>query len=107
MHYEAHDVLEELWLETDGPLHSFYKGLIQLAGAFVHLKKSKLNPAARLFRLALKNLEPHAPETEGLDVATLVKRIRGWLAELEDSDYTHNPYDAHHPPQLHLEDKSQ
>ena len=51
--YEAHDVLEELWLprrrEPDG---LFYKGLIQLAGAFVHLQKDRLSPAAALFRLA-------------------------------------------------------
>ncbi|MEO6183762.1 MAG: DUF309 domain-containing protein, partial [Verrucomicrobiota bacterium] len=37
--YESHDVLEELWLpirkEAGG---DFYKGLIQLAGAFVHLQ---------------------------------------------------------------------
>ena len=103
-YYEAHDVLEELWLETDGHLHFFYKGLIQLAGAYVHLKKNKLNPAARLFRLALKNLEPHAPETESLDVAALVKRIRAWLAVLEESDYMRSPYDPDHPPQLKLKE---
>ena len=38
--YEAHDVLEELWLANrTGPNYAFYKGLIQLAGAFVHLQK--------------------------------------------------------------------
>ena len=34
--YEAHDVLEDLWLpDRSGPNGNFYKGLIQLAGAFV------------------------------------------------------------------------
>ena len=34
--YEAHDVLEQLWLaDKEGPKGKFYKGLIQLAGAFV------------------------------------------------------------------------
>ena len=100
--YEAHDVLEELWLETKGPLHLFYKGLIQATGAFVHLQKSKLNPAARLFRLALKNLDPYAPLAEGLDVADFTGRIREWLSELERSDYTANPYDPNRPPQVRL-----
>ena len=37
--YEAHDVLEDLWLpDRHGPNGHFYKGLIQLAGAFVHLQ---------------------------------------------------------------------
>jgi len=100
--YEAHDVLEDLWLETRGPLNLFYKGLIQAAGAFVHLRKSKLNPAARLFRLALKNLHPYAPATEGLDVAEWIDRIQKWLLELEKSDYTANPYHPDQPPRLQL-----
>ena len=33
--YEAHDVLEHIWLkDKHGPNGNFYKGLIQLAGAF-------------------------------------------------------------------------
>ena len=49
--YEA--VLEPLWLEQRGrPEAALYKGLIQLAGAFVHLQKRRLPPAAALFRLA-------------------------------------------------------
>lgn len=102
MYYEAHDVLEDLWLKTNGPLHLFYKGLIQLAGAFVHLKKSKLNPASRLFLLAVKNLEPHQPLTERLDVAEVVTHIRSWNKTLVDSNYTRNPYNSAHPPSLRL-----
>src|SRR5690242_1238657 len=41
--HESHDVLEELWLaDKHGRNYSFYKGLIQLAGAFVHLQKNRL-----------------------------------------------------------------
>jgi len=105
MYYEAHDVLEELWLETKGRHHYFYKGLIQLAGAFVHLKKSKLNPGARLFRLALKYLNPYVPVAEGLDVTELVARIQDWLLQLENSNHTRNPYDPDCPPALKLKSK--
>ncbi len=100
LHYEAHDVLEELWLETKGPLHNYYKGLIQLAGAFVHLKNGKLDPAARLFRLCRTYLEPYGPETEGLDVRELLDRVDGWIDMLESSGYTCTPYDPTHPPTL-------
>ncbi|HEY5992885.1 MAG TPA: DUF309 domain-containing protein, partial [Candidatus Udaeobacter sp.] len=62
-YYEAHDVLEQLWLKTDLSDADFFKGLIQGAGAFVHLQKQfehpshakhsrRLPPAVRLFRLA-------------------------------------------------------
>src|SRR2546423_12627744 len=63
-YYEAHDVLENLWLERRDENYAFFKGLIQIAGAFVHLQKQflrpthpkdgrRLRPAARLFKLAL------------------------------------------------------
>ncbi len=60
--YEAHDVLENLWLkDRNGPEGAFYKGLIQLAGAFVHLQKNRLRPAAALFKLAQANIKIYTP----------------------------------------------
>ena len=80
-YYEAHDVLEHLWLKDgrDAPDYAFYKGLIQLAGAFVHLKLQhahplhpkhgkRLAPARRLFLLAQTNLTSYAPHHGGLDL---------------------------------------
>jgi predicted metal-dependent hydrolase len=103
MYYEAHDVLEDLWLKKKGEhCFLFYKGLIQLAGAFVHLKKSKMNPAARLFRLAQKNLVPYAPKNDDLDVSEVLSRIEKWITDLEKTNYTKNVYDPENPPKLRL-----
>src|ERR1700751_5499796 len=71
-YYEAHDVLEQVWLSRDSGDGDFFKGLIQAAGAFVHLQRNferpshakhslRLPPAVRLFRLAEKNLSKFAP----------------------------------------------
>jgi predicted metal-dependent hydrolase len=38
-YYEAHDVLEHLWLKTTSGDADYFKGLIQAAGGFVHLQK--------------------------------------------------------------------
>ena len=85
--YEAHDVLEELWLaDRHGPNGAFYKGLIQLAGAFVHLQKHRLRPAVALFQLARANLEKYPAVHERLDVGCVVKLIDTWLGELEAAD---------------------
>ena len=49
--YEAHEVLEKIWLpDRNGPNGAFYKGLIQMAGAFVHLQKNRPQPAAKIGR---------------------------------------------------------
>lgn len=90
--YEAHDVLEDLWLavrkEGEG---DFYKGLIQLAGAFVHLKKERLRPAGALFKLARTNLSKFAPEFRHLNLFKVIGLIDGALKQLEESDFSHNP----------------
>ncbi len=82
-YFEAHDVLEGLWLREKGALANFYKGLIQIAGAFVHLSKSRSDPARRLFLLAEKHLAPYAPACEGLEIGRLLGRIRGWRRRIE------------------------
>src|SRR6516162_9498318 len=43
-YYEAHDVLEQLWLNSETVDDNFFKGLIQAAGAFVHLQKNFEHP---------------------------------------------------------------
>ena len=102
--YEAHDVLEEIWLaQRKGPNDSFYKGLIQLAGAFVHLQKGRLRPAAALFKLAQTNLRKYPATYERLDLVNVLALIEQWLRELEASNYTINPLSsANDAPELHL-----
>ena len=99
--YESHDVLEDLWLpDRHGVNGSFYKGLIQLAGAFVHLQKNRLRPAAALFKLAQTNLEQYPPLHEQLDLKNVLALIRRWLGELEKNHFQVNPLTAENAPHL-------
>ena len=99
--YEAHDVLEELWLaQRAGPNYGFYKGLIQLAGAFVHLQKNRLKPAMALFKLAEANLEKYPLKYECLDLGLVLELIRSWKDELELHRYASNPLSFRAAPHL-------
>lgn len=100
--FEAHEVLEDLWLQQEGQNYRFYKGLIQFAGAFVHLQKGRLRPAAALLRLAISNLEIYPVLHERLDTSVVVKVMADWLLKLEKSDYLENPLVAEAPPLLRL-----
>ncbi len=87
--YEAHDVLEHIWLkDKHGPNGAFYKGLIQLAGAFVHLQKNRPQPSSSLFKLALANLEKYPPMHDHLNVAAVLELIAHWLKLLETQNVT-------------------
>lgn len=101
--FEAHDVLEHIWLkDRHGPNGSFYKGLIQLAGAFVHLQKNRPQPAAALFKLALANLEKYPQLHEHLDVAAVLALIRRWLKQLETHDFAADTLIADQAPEIRL-----
>jgi predicted metal-dependent hydrolase len=102
--FEAHDVLEELWLkERQGPNGAFYKGLIQLAGAFVHLQKNRPRPAAALFKLALGNLEKYPRKHEQLDTGAVCALAQKWLGKLESPSGGTNPLADGPAPELALE----
>jgi uncharacterized protein len=112
-YYEAHDVLEQLWLNTESPDADFFKGLIQAAGAFVHLQKRfehpshakhsrRLPPAVRLFRLAQKNLANFVPWHHGLDVAGFCGLLNRYADQIVASDYTMNPWSPETAPELKL-----
>jgi predicted metal-dependent hydrolase len=104
LYFEAHDVLEELWLaDRSGPNYSFYKGLIQLAGAFVHLQKNRLRPSAALFKLAKANLEKYPALHERLRVDNVLALVNDWLNRLEVGNFEKNPLLPGAEPLLQLE----
>ena len=99
--FEAHDVLEHLWLkDRHGANGSFYKGLIQLAGAFVHLQRNHLRPAAALFKLAQANFDKYPSPHERLNLTAVQQLIADWLFHLEKEDFKTNPLTAANVPQL-------
>jgi predicted metal-dependent hydrolase len=101
--YEAHDVLEDLWLPDRHDANgNFYKGLIQLAGAFVHLQKDRLRPAAALFKLARTNLGKYPRVHERLNVAAMLELIADWLFRLESQHFKTNPLTQGNAPKLGL-----
>jgi Domain of unknown function (DUF309) len=96
-YYEAHDVLEDLWLRQ-GKVHhdhAFHKGLIQLAGAFVHLRLQylypdhpkhgrRLAPARRLLILAHGNLSGYPVNHLGVDVSKCILLVGETALEIRE-----------------------
>jgi predicted metal-dependent hydrolase len=113
-YYEAHDVLEQLWLvEKNVELARFYQALIQAAGAFVHLQKNfqqpshpkhggRLRPATRLFALALRNLEDLPDEFRALDLPVLRKLLVHYRDAIIAVDFKKNPWSPETAPRLKL-----
>jgi len=79
--FEAHETWEKLWLRSPWPFREFLQGMIQLAAAFVHLKRHEYPGVIRLLDEALAKLED-ASMTMGVDAKRLVAEARVARAEL-------------------------
>ena len=113
-YYEAHDVLEQLWLaEEDKELARFYQALIQAAGAFVHLQKNfdhplhakhsrRLRPASRLFALALRNLQHLPDEFRALNLTNFRQTLAHYRDQISSSGFERNPWTPENAPQVSL-----
>ena len=99
--YEAHDLLEDLWLpDRNGPDGAFYKGLIQLAGAFVLLQKNRLRPADRVFQLAETNLRHYPDRHHSIELGGVRAIVTFWRERLRSENFTVNPLGTAAPPGL-------
>jgi predicted metal-dependent hydrolase len=111
-YYDAHDVLEQLWLKEENPdTARFFQALIQAAGAFVHLQKNfeqpthvkhsrRLRPATRLFALALQNLEGLPDEFRGLDLVSFRQLLTSTRSRIIGSNFERNPWSPEQTPKL-------
>ena len=81
--FECHEWFEEIWQEEQGQVRDLYKGLIQVAAAFVHLSRGNFVGADRLLRTGIGYLRPYrADGAMGFDVdsiATAAERIHARL----------------------------
>ena len=93
--FEAHEWLEEIWQQEQGPVRDLYKGLIQIAAGYVHISRRTDYGAERLLRTAVAYLAPYRPEGGmGWDIEVIagdaedaLRRVReltpGRLAEFD------------------------
>lgn len=83
LYFECHETLEEIWQEEQGPVRDLYKGLIQVAAAFVHIGRNNHFGANRLLTTALGYLEPYrASGAMGFDVERICSESERVLAEV-------------------------
>lgn len=70
---DSHRALERVWSENRS--NTFYKALIQMAGAFEHWEDESYFWAANLFRGAAQLLAAYRPTHAGLDIEALIRTL--------------------------------
>lgn len=71
-YFESHDVLEELWLETDNEYKDLYQGVIQSAVAFYLSGEHRYKGAYKMFERSKRNLSKYKQIAQGINVRKLI-----------------------------------
>jgi predicted metal-dependent hydrolase len=76
--YDAHEVWEDAWRESEGIEKRFLQGLIQTAVAFHHYSTGNAVGSASLMERARKNLAACPEEFGGIRVIELLDSLAQW-----------------------------
>ena len=79
-YFEAHEVLERLWLAAEGLDRELYQGVLQVAVGLHHEARGNRKGAASMLAKGVSRLAPLAPSRLGVDVAGLLDDVRAFQA---------------------------
>lgn len=82
-YFEAHEALETAWLAEAGPIRGLYKGILQIAVAYLHLTRENYEGALKVYGRSLKWLRAWPDSCRGVDVAQLRRDAAAVFAEVE------------------------
>jgi predicted metal-dependent hydrolase len=82
-YFEAHEELELAWGQETGPVRELYRGILQVAVAYLQIQRGNYNGAYKMFLRLRQWLDPLPDECRGVDVALLRSQALAARAELE------------------------
>lgn len=82
-YFDAHEELEHAWNEEGGPARELYRGILQVAVAYLQITRRNYNGAIKMFLRARQWLDPLPGVCRGVDVAALRKDAAEVRAALE------------------------
>jgi hypothetical protein len=69
--FEAHELLEHAWNQDPGSARELYRGLLQVAVAYLQIERGNYNGALKMFLRLRQWLDPLPDACRGVDVARL------------------------------------
>jgi predicted metal-dependent hydrolase len=70
-YFEAHEALETAWREETGPVRELYRGILQVAVAYLHIQRSNFLGARKMFRRCHPWLDPFQDDCRGINIGQL------------------------------------
>jgi predicted metal-dependent hydrolase len=83
-YWDAHEAWEHEWMpDRKGPDAGFYKGIIQVAAGCLHYGRRNRRGAVNKWTSGARYLRPYLPAHNGVELASLVNAVDGYLAAME------------------------
>ena len=79
--YDAHELWEDLWNETQGEARLFYQGLIQIAVGLHHLSHGNLRGGRRVLERGARKLADYPEDYGGIDNTRLQRDLEFVLSQ--------------------------
>lgn len=70
-YYDAHEYLEEAWMDDKSEGRDLYRSILQIAVAYYQILRKNFNGAAKLFLRVRQWIEPFPDDCKGINVAKL------------------------------------
>ena len=80
-YFECHEVLENAWRAEKGPVRELYRGILQVAVGYYHIRRGNYVGALKMFKRCRRWLAPFPDTCQGINLA----RLRQDLQAVEDA----------------------
>jgi len=81
--FDAHEKLELAWRDEKGPIRDLYRGILQIAVAYLHIMRGNYNGAVKVYGRSLKWLNDWPNICRGIQVENLRETAKVVMNELE------------------------
>lgn len=82
-YFEAHEALETAWRDEPGPIRELYRGILQIAVAYLHITRDNYAGAIKVYGRSQRWLRLWPASCRGVDVAGLQRDAGQALAEVQ------------------------
>lgn len=82
-YYKQHDLFEEQWVHTDGPVRDLYRAVLQVGVAYFQIERGNYRGALKMLQRSVQWLAMLPDVCQGIDVAQLRRDSYAVRAELE------------------------
>lgn len=77
--FEAHEIWEETWIDTEGDERHLLQGLIQVAAGFYKLQVGMPTGTYKLLEKGAGHLRAIPSDMYGVDLASLLENVDEWV----------------------------